>query len=120
MYSWACSDHSKITISLTILAAWDLRSFYVEQTHQHLVDPRVHLACISISYAPEITLAISKACTSGVDQSVRDMLLEWGTRQVGARAAWEDRAHSSARRPELVLRHSTLLYVLLRWVHDII
>ena len=33
-----------------ILAAWDLRSFYVEQTHQHLVDPRVHLACISISY----------------------------------------------------------------------
>ena len=72
-----------------ILAAWDLRSFYVEQIHQHLVDPRTQAACASIAYAPEIALALSEACTSGVDQSVRDVLLEWGTRQIGARAAWD-------------------------------
>jgi hypothetical protein len=72
-----------------ILSAWDLRSFYTEQAHKHLIDPRAQAACISIAYAPEITLALSEACISGVDQSVRDMLLEWGTRQVGARVAWD-------------------------------
>ena len=67
-----------------ILAAWDLRSFYVEHIHQHLVDPRVQSVCVSVACAPKITLALSEACISGVDQSVRDMLLEWGTRHRSA------------------------------------
>ena len=54
-----------------------------------MIDPRTQAACASIAHAPEIALALSEAYTSGVDQSVRNILLEWGTRQIGARAAWD-------------------------------